>query len=395
MTDSPQGSWDAPAPQAAPTPATPEAPAAPQASAQITPGSAAPIRPKALKPAVMPLRPLTFFELIEATFKALRANAKALFGISFLGMAVLGIVGIPIASLSWFSLSKDLADVSQMAGLDAAESNNPVVIVTQVIASFVFVFLLAWVLWSVYAMQALAVGQSVVDRKPTVKWLWRAFRPKLGNVALGVLIVTVVSFLAIGIFAALGALGVFALVETSNDIAGALVAFLFIAVFYIVLIVGSIAVSFSAPIIALENLGAVRSIGRSVKLFFGQFWRNLGVYLGLSLIVSAVSSVIATPIMMVFFIVFVGIGLAAPDNPDLIAALIIIGYGATLLVAYAITLPFTSAMTTVHYLDARMRQEGFDAELMATVARQQAAETQHGVPGTTPRTTPQSGWGQG
>jgi hypothetical protein len=107
----------------------------------------------------------------------------------------------------------------------------------------------------------------------------------------------------------------------------------------------------TAPAIAIEESGPFAGIGRSIRLGRSRYWPTMGVAL--------LAGVIAY---------FLGQALGAAPN---IAALIIgLRYGwillsaSNILVAF-VTIPLVTIVATLLYLDARIRTEGFDLQLVA------------------------------
>lgn len=106
-----------------------------------------------------------------------------------------------------------------------------------------------------------------------------------------------------------------------------------------------------APIIAVEGLGPVKAMKRSVRLVRRRFFPVLGIALLSGLLASAV-------------------GQALGFIPQTIALLIGLKWGWILVAAGSIltaiiTTPFVAIVATLVYFDARIRQEGLDLEIMA------------------------------
>ncbi len=106
-------------------------------------------------------------------------------------------------------------------------------------------------------------------------------------------------------------------------------------------------------VITVEGLGPIRAIARSWQLSRGQFWRILGIYLLSSVIISMAASTISS----VF--TFAGM-LLAIESLDL--AMLVMTLVSTLISAI-LSLPLTTAVVALLYVDARIRQEGYDLQL--------------------------------
>jgi hypothetical protein len=107
----------------------------------------------------------------------------------------------------------------------------------------------------------------------------------------------------------------------------------------------------TAPAIAIEESGPFAGIGRSTRLARSRYWPTMGVAL--------LAGVIAY---------FMGQALGAA--PNIVALIIGLRYGwillsaGNILVAF-VTIPLITIVATLLYLDARIRNEGFDLQLVA------------------------------
>jgi hypothetical protein len=111
------------------------------------------------------------------------------------------------------------------------------------------------------------------------------------------------------------------------------------------------------PALMLEDVGVLGSIGRGYRLTKDQFWRTLGIALLTYLISSMAGGLLATPISFAFQIA----GFAVPEYS---ALLLVIGQAIASVIQNAFVAPFVSAVTTLQYVDQRMRKEAYDVELM-------------------------------
>lgn len=104
--------------------------------------------------------------------------------------------------------------------------------------------------------------------------------------------------------------------------------------------------------IAVERLGPFRAIARSWVLTRRQFWR-LG---GISVVTSVVISLAAGTVGTVFS--FAGLLLAVGNDLALLAMTT-----ASNLTSTVLSLPLSTAVTALLYVDARIRTEGYDLQL--------------------------------
>jgi hypothetical protein len=107
-----------------------------------------------------------------------------------------------------------------------------------------------------------------------------------------------------------------------------------------------------APAVSLEDLGPLQAIRRSVSLARRRYWPTVGIALLSALLVSILNAVL---------------GLL----PNLVALLVGLRWGWLIIAVSSViqamvTMSFVTIVATLVYLDARIRQEGFDLEVMAS-----------------------------
>ena len=113
----------------------------------------------------------------------------------------------------------------------------------------------------------------------------------------------------------------------------------------------------------LERQGVVAALKRSAKLVRGAWWRVLGVQLLALLLVNIAASIIQVPFMLLAGGVTndsLGSFLSSDSNPSW-TFLIITGVGAA--IGSMFTLPISAAVTSLLYMDQRIRREALDIEL--------------------------------
>lgn len=105
------------------------------------------------------------------------------------------------------------------------------------------------------------------------------------------------------------------------------------------------------PVLLFEDVRGTKALRRSRELIRGRWWPTFGV-----LVVSYIlTGIVSSAIQGVLF----GVVNAGGDVADAVASSVA-GALSSILVT-----PFTAAVVTVLYFDARVRKEGFDLELMA------------------------------
>jgi hypothetical protein len=112
--------------------------------------------------------------------------------------------------------------------------------------------------------------------------------------------------------------------------------------------------SMTFPAIVAERAGPFQAMGRSWELTRGHWWRTFGALL----VVVLISFVLAFAIL-----VALGAAIATSDSISELAFAVLIT--AVTIIVLAVLYPLTSAIVTVIYYDLRVRNEGFDLQLLA------------------------------
>jgi hypothetical protein len=112
--------------------------------------------------------------------------------------------------------------------------------------------------------------------------------------------------------------------------------------------------SMTFPAIVAERAGPFAAMRRSWQLTRGHWWRTFGTLL----VVVLISFVLAFAILVGF-----GAAVATSDSISELAFAVLIT--AVTIIVLAILYPLTAAIVTVLYYDLRVRNEGFDLQLLA------------------------------
>ncbi|WP_306366264.1 glycerophosphoryl diester phosphodiesterase membrane domain-containing protein [Nocardiopsis sp. CC223A] len=321
-------------------------------------------RPQAPKPGVVALRPMTLGDILNGAFTLIRRNPKTMVGLSLIIMAVSSIV----TSIGFSGYMTDYGTFMDQAMNDpmSVDPNDPVPfslwsILTLYGGAFVnyagVVFLTG--------LLTTAVGMAVLGRRLSPGQTWAAFRGRLGpavgvavlQLLIGLGLTTIVVVLVIaGVFA--GATLAFAGSE------GAGITVMIVSV--VVGLIGGAALSawiliriyFAMPIVVLERVGVGEALTRSWKLTQGSWWRVFGIVLLSAILIGFVTNLLSMP----FSIAAVVPALVAPGALWATVASGAIIYLGNVLV-YSVSTPFTVGVTTLLYVDLRMRREGLDLRL--------------------------------
>ncbi len=112
------------------------------------------------------------------------------------------------------------------------------------------------------------------------------------------------------------------------------------------------------PALMLEPVGIFGAIGRGFRLTRKQFWRTFGIALLTILVVGIAANVLAFPIGIIGQVATVAVG------AQYALLVLVVTQAFSQVIAAAFVTPFTSAVTSLQYIDQRMRKEAYDVELM-------------------------------
>ncbi|MER1996876.1 MAG: hypothetical protein ABTA24_10335 [Arthrobacter sp.] len=305
------------------------------------------------KPGVIPLRPLGLGEILDGAFQACRRNPAATFGIAVLIQAVISVLTVIfgqslLAPISEIGFESELTDEQALSlGTTALTGGTALTVVSAI---------------GILLMQGLLVipvARAILNLKTGFGQTWRLAKGSgLRLAGLGLLLfaaaavgLVVFGFLVILVIEFLGPLGVFL------TVVGVLAV---IAVFAWL----SVKLSLAPAALVAEPQGVFAAISRSWVLTRRNWWRTFGILLLTSVIVSIIVSVISTPITMLITL-FASFGTADAAADDLSAVLpVLILTTAVSAFFGAIGYAFQAAVTSLLYIDLRMRREGFDVALM-------------------------------
>jgi hypothetical protein len=210
------------------------------------------------------------------------------------------------------------------------------------------------------AMLTIIVSRSVLGRSVSAGNAWRESRPRL----LQLLGITLVVCLLAMVVVVIGA-GPGILLAVSGSAAGGVTLTVlggFTGMIVAVWLV--ICLSLATPVLMLEKQGVFTSLARSAKLVRGAWWRIFGIQLLATVIVFVITSMIAIPFTAIGIVIGsdgTQILLANGSTPTNWPFLVIIGIGTV--IGTTLTFPVSAGVTTLLYMDQRIRREGLDIEL--------------------------------
>ena len=303
------------------------------------------------KPGAMPLRPLGLGDIYDAAFRIIRYNPKATVGSAVLVAAAA--MALPLLVTAVFTWSVDLR-------LDQSGSELETADLVGLIGS-VGAFALAAVLQYVgtilvTGMIAHVTAAAAVGRRLSLSEAWQATQGKRWRLIGASLLLTLGAMALVAVYVGAWILVVIVADSTAPVVIWGL---LTVPAFICLFVWLWIRVSYlPVPALMLEDVGVFGAIGRSFRLSHRQFWRIFGIALLTGLITGVASQVLGTPLGLVGGVVITDLG---PQYELL--GLVVIQAVTTVLTA-AFVAPFTGAVTSLQYLDQRIRKEAYDVELM-------------------------------
>jgi hypothetical protein len=312
------------------------------------------------KPGLIPLRPLTFGEILDGAFTAIRWNPKTI----LISSAVVATISGVLFGLVTFFLQRDvLANVSVPASggaLTPAQAGNLAITALALLGVTAAITFFANTILT--GMLAVTIGQGTLGRKETLGGAWRATRSRIGALLATVLLATV--FLVVGWMLAVGlAAGVGTVLAGAHLAAvGVLVGVLGAGTATVFAVITLLRWTVAIPVVMLERVGPVASLRRSWRLVRRSSWRVLGILLATALIVGIANVIINVP----FALAGGTGGFATPQAQVSVVGVIVSAIGQ--IVATTVTAPLLAGVVVLLYADLRMRREGMDIMWQAAAA---------------------------
>ncbi|ABL83405.1 conserved hypothetical protein [Nocardioides sp. JS614] len=303
------------------------------------------------KPGAMPLRPLALGDMYDAAFRIIRFNPKATVGSAVLVAAVA--MGVPVLVTALLTLVVDLSAAQSGDDLSTAEVVG--------YAGSIGSLFLGTALQSVGSilvtgMVAHVTAAAAIGRRLTLGEAWAATRGSrwrlvgltllLGLMLAGLLLAYGLLWILAVVLLPTWAIVLFGVLSVPAFLAFA--CWFWIRVYYL-----------PVPALMIERTRVLAAIGRGFRLTRRQFWRTFGIALLTVIVTGIAGSMLSAP----FTIAAQLLPLAMAESRYAVLVLVVLSAIATV-VQTAFVTPFTSAVTSVQYLDQRIRKEAYDVELM-------------------------------
>lgn len=297
--------------------------------------------PPAPQPGVVPLRPLGVADIITGAVEYVRRYPKPVIGIS----AIVGL-GAAFGQLALLATGygelDSLSDPEALTGDQLLELARNLVVVAVIQATVIGILQVLGTGMLAHIMNRAAIGQPT-----TFEQAWGLVRPQILRLVGASLLVGLVVIASVAVPLVPGGL---ALAAGNGELGAGMIglgalASLALAVWL------SFRLVLTTPVVALEDTGVIGGLRRSWRLVAGAFWRTLGIVLLGVVLGQAVGTIAAAP-----FNLFAGA--TAELSTGSVFALALSG-----MVTMLVALPFIAGVTTLVYLDRRMRSEDYAAQL--------------------------------
>jgi hypothetical protein len=296
---------------------------------------------RAVKPGVIPLRPLGVGEILDGAISTMRKQPKLMLGVAAVVVTVTQLLVLVLS----FPL---LDDVNRALLVDQTTPPDEVWAYLGASLAVVGIGFMVTIVSRVFLSGFITqvVGTAVLGQSLGFREVWDRVRPRMLPLLGLTMVYPAVIF---GVALVLGLLLVF--VPPLGVVA--LLASIVLGIWLLVLF------SLATPALVLENAGVGRAFGRSRLLVRGSWWRIFGITLLAAVIAGIIALIVSIPFE------YLGDGFATvastEPTPPTTNYLLFTTIGA--IIASTVTEPFVAAVTVLLYTDQRMRREGMDIEL--------------------------------
>ncbi len=320
------------------------------------------------------LRPMSFTDLIDASFRLYRSNFVAFVGI-------VAVVQVPIALLQ--IILQNTLGASYLRALLGMSSGSSAALLDAELLTTVLLYLGALILLGfaqVLLLQTLGIGalaraisSSYLGQRIGIVEAYRFGTRRFLNLFGAALLIGICNLIALmlALGVPLGLLFVASQPGSGSGAGMAIAAVLLMVVLFLAYFIGTLLLAgrllFTTQAIVLEDHSALDGIRRSWQLSRGSFWRILGILLLITVLITVLAGIPAGVISFV-------LNMLAGGQLDRM----LFAQTVNLVLTYAgniLAMPLQFAIFTLLYYDLRVRKEAFDLELRSQQL-QPAPETQ-------------------
>jgi len=314
------------------------------------PGYGPPVAP-ALRPGVIPLRPLSLSDIFNGAVAYIRANPKATLGLTTVVVVIAQLLALilsvgPLAFTGELQPSLSGEEVSPGVMLGSSASS-----IAGAGATWLSSILLS-------GMLTVVVGRAVFGTSITISEAWQRLRPRLW----ALIGFTVIEVIGAVVLVAVVVLIISGVAVAAGGVAAAIAGVPLVLALIVGLVYLGTMLSFAPSVIVLERLQIVPAISRSFKLVRNDFWRVLGIRLLGGIVAAVIAGAVTVPFS------FGGQILLVSGSSTLAAliALVLLSIGSA--IGQIITAPFSAGVVVLLYTDRRIRAEAFDLVLQTGAA---------------------------
>lgn len=311
---------------------------------------AAPPIPPALKPGVIPLRPLSLSDIFNGAVGYIRANPKATLGLTTAVVVITQIIAL-ILQLAPLAVTGHLVPLRGEAASTAALVGSSASSIAGGIATALSGILLS-------GMLTVVVGRAVFGSSITIGEAWAKVRGRLLALIGLAALEAVGAVLLIGIVVLI----VFGVAVAGNGAAAVVIGLPLVLAVTAALVYLFTVLSFAPVLIVLERLPVFAAISRSFALVRNSFWRVLGIRALAGVVATFVAGAVAVPFSFGGQLLLFG----AESTGLVLIATVLIAVGSA--IGQIITAPFSAGVVVLLYTDRRIRGEAFDLVLQTGAA---------------------------
>ena len=317
-----------------------------------------------------PVQPMTAVRIIDYTFKVYRSKFKEIgfFGVFIYGTASLLFTGL-IAGYIGGNLGFFEAIFNTGAGfgpdmLPRFFSSIFGLIGIGLIGAFIFGVLVTP--FTNAAISAIVYEYYTGMPRRNIKEWFKAIMPKYGKIILTSLLAYTLLMLIFSVAATVFSLvfGIFMAVSMAASafgVGGMIVYLIMSILFYVCL--GAISIGFSSlifPIMANEETYYMDAVSKAMKFIFARFWKTVGVFLIVMLLVSALSyALYFTLLMTQTMVTFADVGMLQSLLSNPVTYIFALIY----MLVSIVLMPILPIASTLFYIDLRIVREGLDLSL--------------------------------
>ncbi|MFC4531614.1 DUF7544 domain-containing protein [Sphaerisporangium dianthi] len=315
--------------------------------------------PQALRPGIIPLRPLALGDILDGTIKLIRSNPKATLGLSAIAAAI-GTLPLAIGqSIYYNSIGGFLTDPGALQEGDELPLGGLIAQLGGALLSLIMQFILVTVLTG---MLTRVLGRAVFGGRITIGEAWRLTRSRLPALFGLALLTGLLAVLPL----ALAVLLVVLVATAASQVAIGLTVVALVVAYVAYVLALSARFSMASATIVLERRGVFDAMRRSWRLVGTGFWRVLGILVLTQLLAAMLGYVLSLPVTVISLVVSFG------GQGSVVAAVIttiLLTLGGIL--GSMVTYPVQAGVNGLLYTDLRMRAEAFDLVLQTAAIEQQ------------------------